>query len=192
MSYVGCQLGEGIGPIVRNKRVYQRGGGYKLNCQRHSFPNYYYNPQIQTGFGVGGVFSVLGRVLLPLISKGISALKTHGTAAGINLLQQLKDPAKEYITSKASKAIDDLTNKGLEKLQKMKGSGIERRKRIINERAKPVKSIKTKKQKQNNHSKLRLTQIKSILKKKSKCRRQRRKQINCKPNQKEVFQDIFE
>lgn len=125
-----------IGPLLVNKRMSQRGGNfYPANSY-----NYVNN---QYGHGVGSVFAALGRVLIPLVKQGFSVLKKRGLEAGLNVLQdvQQQKPIRDFIASKTNEVIDSLTNKGIEKLKKMSGSGHHKR-RKIKKHIKAAKSVK--------------------------------------------------
>lgn len=149
-----------IGPIIKFKNAHQKGGNFYRVPRSHQ----YAIPYNLHGAGVGSVFgSILGRFIIPLLAQ-----------AGVNLLQGVQSN-KDYLVSKGSEAIDKLTEKGIEKLKSLKGSG----RRRIRRR----KIIKAKQLPKNHHSML--AAIKSstrrIKKKKS------RKNKPSKLNQSDIF-----
>lgn len=176
-----------IGPLVKNKRLHQRGGG----CLPQNL--YYSKNKLQVGSGVGSVFAALGRILLPIVTKGFSTLKSQGIKKGISLLKELQqEPVKNFIAAKSSQLIDNLTEKGLNKLNQMSGAGV-KRKRLRRQK----KVIRSKRRKTHTQSISRSKQIKSLLNK-SKCNRKKpaaKQSIKRRPSRRSrkraALQDIF-
>lgn len=175
--------GVNVGPLVKTKRIYQKGGGCTGACR--SFNNftpqaYYYHRNLQVGNGIGSVFATVGRFLLPFVQKGLSALKTHGISA----LQELQnDSVKNYIADQTGQLIDQMAQKGINKLKNMKGYG--KKKKVVTKKKGKVKPatktpINTKHRVKKRHSKSRIGTIKSLITKQK-----------CKKRKKQIVKDIF-
>lgn len=105
-DYYLSQIGSGlhdIGPLYSSPRFYQQGRG--------------------VGSFLGGVF----KYLKPLLYSGLKALKKQTLKAGVNVLNDLgKRPFKDILAQQGKQAVDELTEKGMRKLQKLSeqsGSG---------------------------------------------------------------------
>lgn len=164
-----------IGPVLKLKRVYQRGAGCRkrlLNKQINTFYNpYTFHPQYPprrnqygSGLGIGGIFASALRYLAPkigpLLSSGINAIKNELLSTGIDVL---KNPTKENLKRRSLQAVDNLTEKVDKKIKLLSGSGVNK------------KRIKLKCRKKKTHSRVKRRVVKSKKRKTKIIRRGRTK-----------------
>lgn len=99
VDYYLSQIGGGmndIGPLYVSPRYYQQGRG--------------------VGSFLGGIF----KYLKPLLYSGLNAIKKQTLKAGVNVLNDLgKRPFKDLLKQQGKQAVDELTEKGMRKLQKL-------------------------------------------------------------------------
>lgn len=116
---------DNIGPLVRNRRVFQRGGGASL-----SQPQYYYyqSPYQIRGRGIGSVFMKFFKAVSPMLKKGLKSVGREALSASADILSdQSRRPIKEVIQSRSKRAYHNLKRKAEKTMEKvMEGSGISR------------------------------------------------------------------
>lgn len=114
-----------IGPLVRNRRVFQRGGGACL-----SQPQYYYyqSPYEIRGGGIGSVFLKFFKAVSPMLVKGMKSVGKEALTASADILSdQSQRPIKEVIQSRSKRAYHNLKRKAEKTMEKvMEGSGLRR------------------------------------------------------------------
>lgn len=102
----GSGLGD-IGVLHRGPLIYQRGRG-----------------------GIGDFFSTVIRTLRPLLSTGLNVLKDQSLKTGSAILRDIgQKPINNVLREQGTLALQELTEKGLNKLKKTMqgGKGIKRR-----------------------------------------------------------------
>lgn len=93
----------------------QIGGGLNDIGPLYSSPRY-----LQQGRGVGSFLGGIFKYLRPLLYSGLNALKKQTLKAGVNVLNDLgKRPFKDILTQQGKQAVDELTEKGMRKLQRL-------------------------------------------------------------------------
>lgn len=110
-----------IGPLVRNRRVYQRGGAFLPPPQYY----FYYSPYNHRGRGIGSVFFKFFKAVSPMLVKGLRSVGKEAIAAGADILADKSGkPFSQILRSRTSKAVTNLRQKAENKIQKaMEGSG---------------------------------------------------------------------
>lgn len=86
----------------------------------------YVQPHIlQSGSGIGSIFSGLFKFLRPMISTGLNEIKNQSFKTGAAILRDASTkPIKEVLKEQGKLAVQDLAKKGLEKLSKpQEGTG---------------------------------------------------------------------
>lgn len=88
----------------------------------------YRGPQfVQRGRGIGSIFGGLWKHIAPFATSGLRALGKQSLLTGSNVLRDLSDgkKLKNVLQEQAHDAINNLTQKGINKLQKMQsGKGL--------------------------------------------------------------------
>lgn len=116
---------DNIGPLVRNQKVFQRGGGAFLSAPRY----YYYNSPYQIrGRGIGSVFLKFFKALSPMLVKGMKSVGREALSASADILSDhSRRPIKEVIQSRSKRAFHNLKRKAEKTMEKvMEGSGMKR------------------------------------------------------------------
>lgn len=108
---------------------------YYLRQQGHGLADIgplYKGPSIyQRGSGIGNFFSGLFRNLKPLISSGLEALRDQSVKTGTAILSDVgRKPFKEILKEQGKIAVQDLTQRGVNKLKRMRSQTGGRRKNI--------------------------------------------------------------
>lgn len=101
LNQAGSSLAD-IGGLYKSPIFYQRGRG-----------------------GIGNFFAGIFKYLNPLISSGFSAIKNEALKSGSAILSEVgKKPMKTILKEQGQIAVNNLTERGLNKIRKMqKGSG---------------------------------------------------------------------
>lgn len=150
-----------IGPLVKNKRIFQRGGAIIATPRYH----FYYSPYTYRGRGIGSVFFKFFKAVSPMLFKGLKSVGKEALSAGTDILaNQNGRPIREVFRNRSKQALDNLKRKAQEKIEKvMEGSGkigIKRQRtrkynqslfaiKPVNKRKKTVKRKKTIKRKKS-------------------------------------------
>lgn len=162
LSY-NIQKGKGmadIGPLVRNRRVFQRGGAV-ISPPYYYF---YYSPYNTRGRGIGSVFFKFFKAVSPMLVKGLKSVGREVLSAGSDILANSgNEPIKKLVKSRSKQAFNTLKRKAEQKIEKlmdgsgdmMKMRGIKRKRKInlnqsllaIKPAKKPVKRTPNKKKK---------------------------------------------
>lgn len=122
-SHVQKGMGmEDIGPLINNRRIFQRGGGSILTPSRYYF---YYSPYTHRGRGIGSVFLKFFKAVSPMFVKGLKSVGKEALLAGSDILANTSGaPMKELVRSRSKKAFENLKRKAGEKIEQvMAGSG---------------------------------------------------------------------
>lgn len=92
----------------------------------------YIQPHIlQSGSGIGSIFSGLFKFLSPMISSGLNEIKNQSLKTGAAILHDARTkPLKEVLKEQGKRAVQDLAYKGLEKLAQNKSQEGKGRKSI--------------------------------------------------------------
>lgn len=83
---------------------------------------YHISPKfIQRGRGgIGSFFSGIFRHMKPIIKSGLRALKNQSIKRGVNIIKDLGEkPLKDILVQEGKAAVDELAQKGIQKLQKL-------------------------------------------------------------------------
>ena len=134
-SCVSIQNGYGIhhiGPLVKNKRIFQQGHGADAYNSDIILPRYYTYKTFQRGRGFGSIFLKFFKTLSPMVFKGLKAIGKEALAAGSEILNDVNvdgdQPMSEKIRKRSKKAVGNLAKSALQKLeQKMSGDGLKRK-----------------------------------------------------------------
>lgn len=120
-----------IGPLVRNRRVFQRGGGSCLSQPRYY---HYHSPYQIRGGGIGSVFLKFFKAVSPMLVKGLRSVGKEALSASADILSdQSRAPLKEIIQSRTKRAYHNLKRKAEKTMGKvMEGSGVRGIKRRLN------------------------------------------------------------
>lgn len=118
----------------------------------------------QKGSGVGSFFTGLFKYLKPAISSGFDALKHQSVRTGKAIINDVgSKPLKEILKEHGKIAVQELAEKGINKLKRMRkqsggggGGGVKKRK----------KHIKRRKLNRVNHSKSKIVKRQRVLKQK--------------------------
>lgn len=151
-----------IGPLVQNRRRFQRGGGAVLTTPQY---NFYYNPYKSSGRGIGAVFMKFFKAVSPMLMNGLKSVGKEALSAGSDILNNTSGrPTRELFRSRGKQAFENLKRKAEQKMEKvMEGSGKTsiKRRRIVKPNQsllaiKPINNRKkrgSKKRKQNKGNK---------------------------------------
>lgn len=97
----------------------QSGGGEIGNVYRSD----YYG--VQRGRGLGSILGGLIRILKPLFSRGLNAVKNQAIKTGTDILSDIgSKPIKDIIINRGQEAKKALTEKAIQKINAMSGDGI--------------------------------------------------------------------
>lgn len=112
---------EDIGPLVRNRRIFQRGGAILAPPRYY----YYYSPYTHRGRGVGSVFFKFFKAVSPMLMKGLKSVGKEALSAGADILANTSGrPVRELVQSRSRQALENLKRKAEQKMEKvMEGSG---------------------------------------------------------------------
>lgn len=110
-----------IGPLVKNNRIFQRGGAIIPPIRYH----FYYSPYTYRGRGIGSVFFKFFKAVSPMLVKGLKSVGKEALAAGADILANPSGrPIHEIFRSRSRQALDTLKRKAEQKIEKvMEGSG---------------------------------------------------------------------
>lgn len=139
-QYYTLQEGGGLGAVSNNNN--SRENSYNQFSQVR-LPRVY-----QRGNGVGGFFSSIWRFLQPMLKSGTNFLKTELSETGIDMLRGINEqkPIKEILRNRSVKAVDNLRDKAINKINEMTGSGLNRKRKnrgaaaTINKKSKRLRS----------------------------------------------------
>jgi hypothetical protein len=118
-----------IGPLVKNKRIYQQGYGIHHSNSSIVLPRYYTYRSFQRGRGFGSIFLKFFKTLSPMVFKGLKAIGKEAVAAGKEIINDEGDqPLSAKIRKRSKKAVRNLTKTALQKLEaNMSGDGLRRK-----------------------------------------------------------------
>lgn len=106
---------ENMEKIYTDYYLSQIGGGLNDIGPLYVSPRYY-----QQGRGVGSFLGGIFKYLKPLLYSGLEAIKKQTLKAGVNVLNDIgKRPFKDILKQQGKQAVDELTEKGMRKLQKL-------------------------------------------------------------------------
>lgn len=97
-----------IGPLVKNRRVFQRGGAILAP------PNYYYyySPYTHRGRGIGSVFFKFFKAVSPMLVKSLKSVGKEALSAGADILANTSGaPVRELVRSRSRQALQNLKRK---------------------------------------------------------------------------------
>lgn len=132
--------------------------------------------------GIGNFFGSVLRHFRPLLSSGLSALKSEAIKTGSAVLSEIgKKPIRKILKEQGTIALNNLSERGINKIKKMqKGSGRRKKKNIKSGRVKKRNHSSTKRKRKYKQK------IKQIGGRKRKSKGKKRK------SKKTRFVDIFE
>lgn len=100
---------------------------YYLNQSGHGSIGEVYRPDhfgIQRGRGLGSILGGLMRILRPLFVRGLNAIKSQAVKTGADIISDIgTKPLKQILIDRGREAKKDLTEKALNKIQTMTGTG---------------------------------------------------------------------
>ena len=149
--------------------------------------NYYHH---QTGHGIGNFLGNIFSKIFPLLKSGFSAVKDELLTGGVGLLSDTlhQVPIKESLTNRIRKMGSNLTDRAVNKVSTMTGSGAYKRRRSASSKRQSTVRAKRRKSKKRTVKRGRVSKPKQ--KKKKKVGRKQNKRKRCTKKKKQSF-DIF-
>lgn len=99
-----------------------------------------FHARSQRGRGLGSIFSGLLRYLKPVFFSGLNAIKNEAIRTGSDILQNLGTaPLSKLIRDKGLEGVQNLTDKAMNKIKQMSGSGRKLMSSCSGKQKKPIK-----------------------------------------------------